>query len=369
MAVFLRFAGSFCFSALLAWGVSAQSVPATPPVKTSPVLLPPDFSGWTATAAPQAGNVPESIDAANAAVLKEYGLKDFATGDYRHGSGHIAVKAMRFVDATGAYGAFTYYRKPEMRAETIGSGAAGDADEVVFWAGTTMVDATGEHLGAAETTALNALAVALPQKAGPDAAPPSLPNHLPAEGLENGTAHYAIGPEAYQRSGGVLPPALVDFSRDAEVLTAQYKSHDGHGTLTLLEYPTPQIAAERAKAIDAALKAQPLPGNAAALAVKHSGPLVAVTSGSFSDAEVQRLLGAVKFEAAVTWNHPEGYVNEVKKTANFLLGVIYLIGILGAATILLGLFLGGGRALFRVLRGKSASTLNEDEFISLKLRS
>jgi hypothetical protein len=62
-------------------------------------------------------------------------------------------------------------------------------------------------------------------------------------------------------------------------------------------------------------------------------------------------------------------VNEVKKTANFLLGVIYLIGILGAAAILLGLFLGGGRALVRVLRGKPASTLNEDEFISLKLRN
>jgi hypothetical protein len=365
MAAYLRFAVSFCFSALLAWGVSAQSAPAP--------LLPAGFGGWTMAATGQTGNAPESIDAANAAALKEYGLKDFATGEYRRGSGHIAVKAMRFVDATGAYGAFTYYRKPEMRPETIGAGASGDAGEVVFWTGTTVVDATGEHLGAAETTALKALAVTLPQKAGPDAAPPSLPGHLPGQGLESGTVHYAIGPEAYQRSGGVLPPALIDFSRDAEALTAQYELQGGHGTLTLLEYPTPQIATERAKAIDAALKGilpQSLQGSSqGALAVKHSGPLVAVTSGAFSDAEAQRLLASVKFEAAVTWNHPEGYVNEVKKTANFLLGVIYLIGILGAAAILLGLFLGWGRALVRILRGKPASTLNEDEFISLKLRN
>jgi hypothetical protein len=35
--------------------------------------------------------------------------------------------------------------------------------------------------------------------------------------------------------------------------------------------------------------------------------------------------------------------------------------------VLLALFLGGGRVLIRRLRGKPASSLNDDDFISLKL--
>lgn len=75
----------------------------------------------------------------------------------------------------------------------------------------------------------------------------------------------------------------------------------------------------------------------------------------------------MKYDAEVTVNHPEGYVSEVKKTARLLLGIIYLTGILGASSLLLGVFLGGGRAVVRRLRGKPVSSLNDEDFISLKL--
>ena len=56
---------------------------------------------------------------------------------------------------------------------------------------------------------------------------------------------------------------------------------------------------------------------------------------------------------------------ETKKTFGLLANVIVFSGVLGLAAVLLGLFLGGGRALLRVLRGKSAAT--EAEFLSLHL--
>jgi hypothetical protein len=58
----------------------------------------------------------------------------------------------------------------------------------------------------------------------------------------------------------------------------------------------------------------------------------------------------------------------VSKTARLLLGIAYLTGILGGTAIILGLFFGGGRAALRRLRGKPVSTLNDEDFISLKLR-
>src|SRR5271170_3083169 len=363
--------------------------PTTPAAAQQP-LLPSSFAGWTAVAPLQTGTGHESADQANADVLKEYGLKDFAVGEYSQGGRHLTLHARRFVDATGAYGAFTFYRRPGMHAEDIGKGAAIGGNEALFWSETTLVDAVfgNASLGASSDSeacapvasgetcisvasskaTLKELAAAIPPAAGSEGIPPSLPRYLPARSLDASSVRYSIGPAAYARTGGVLPPELVDFSRDAEAVTAQYAARDGKGTLTVLEYPTPQIAIGRAKAIDEQLKQGVVAGgNATALGVYRSGPLVAITSGNFSTNEAQALLASVRYEAEVTWNHPEGYVSEVSKAAKLLLGILYLTAILGTASILLGLFLGGGRAIVRRLRGKPVSTLNDDDFISLKL--
>jgi hypothetical protein len=362
----------------LAQAKSASAPPPSPPstqgaapAAQAAALLPADFAGWTKNGPTETGTTPDAADRANADVLKEYGLKDFAVAHYDHGGGKATVRAMRFADATGAYGAFTFYRKAEMRTEDIGKGGAlnASANEVLFWNGQTLFDATFDHAGSAEIAALKQLAAGMPQMGGPEGLAPSLPNYLPHEQLDANSVRYAIGPLAYTRGGGALPPELIDFSLDAEAVTGQYAARDGKGTLTVLEYPTPQMAKARAKAIDDLLKAGSLPGsNAVAQSVHRSGPLVVVTSGNFSSKEAQDVLARVKYEAAITWNHPEGYVSEVGKTARLLLGILYLTGILGAGALLLGLFLGGGRALVRVMRGKSASTLNEEQFITLKLR-
>lgn len=345
----------------------SSSLPMPPRLGAQP-LLPSSFAGWTATAPLTIGTAAEGADQANADVLKEYGLKDFTLGEYTRGSNHVTLHARRFADATGAYGAFTFYRRPGMHAEDIGKGAASDGNHVLFWTGSTVIDAVFQK--APDQAALKELAAAIPQAAGSEDIPPNLPHYLPVQGLDASSVRYVIGPAAYAHTGGVLPPGLVDFSRDAEAVTAQYAAHDGKGALTVIEYPTPQIAVERAKAIEAQIKqGAAVEGNVAALGVHRSGPLVAVTSGNFSSHEAHALLGNVKYDAEVTWNHTEGYVSEVKKTARLLLGILYLTGILGGASILLGLFLGGGRALVRRLQGKPVSSLNDDDFISLKLEN
>jgi hypothetical protein len=371
--VFSVRAGSLlCLGLAFASSLALAQAVGSPPRAASP-LLPPSFGPWMASTPAQTGTDAAAVDAANASVLKEYGLKDFASDDYRHGAGKLTIKAMRFVDATGAYGAFTFYRKADMHPAEVGKEGAIDGSDAVFWTGTTVVDATADHFGPEERSALKALAAALPQNVGSESIPPSLPRYLPEKNLERSTVHYAIGPDAYAKTGGVLPPELIDFSRDAEVITAQYPERAGQGILTILEYPTPQMAAERAKAIGAALKGASLPTglqheSPAALQVKWSGPLVAVASGDLSAEEAGALLDGVKYEASVTLSQePKAPNSEVKKTASLLLGIVYLTGILGAAALLLGIFLGGGRAVFRVLRGKPVSTLNDDDFISLKL--
>ncbi|MGA8530298.1 MAG: DUF6599 family protein [Acidobacteriaceae bacterium] len=320
------------------------------PVSSGPVL-PHAFAGWTQTSSAQTA-VPNPADAA---VLQEYGLTQSASASYASGSHRLTVRAWHFQDATGAYGAFTFFRQPEMHVENLGSGGAASGDHDLFWTGMTVVDATFAHPVPKENAILSALAAELPKAQGTQGVPPSLPDYLPKTQLSATSVHYVIGPAAWGRLGSAVPAATIDFSQDAEAVTAQY----GAASLTLIMYPTPQIAGSHLKTVDALPK--PL-----GLTAGRTGPLLAIVSG-VPHAQAEVLLKQVKFNDYVTINHPEGYVPETVKLYRLLFGITMLVVVLISSAVLLGLFLGGGRALYRFLRGKPASALSEEEFISLHL--
>lgn len=349
-------------------------------------LLPARFGDWTRGIVSSV-----SLQAANSAALKEFGLEQGKQTKYSHDGETVAVQVWQFPDATGAYGAFTMLRSGGMKTLRIGprivtaklavKGAkkakaqkalplpltyfngAQDAEHFLFWKGSLLVDATFAQPVADEVAVLTRLAAGLPGTMGSRGTPPSLPEQLPLDGLERGSVRYAIGPAGYARENGVLPAEVVNFGTDAEVVTAQY----GKGTLTVISYPTPEIALAREAAVASVLKSGVVPGAMDALRVKRAGPLVALTSGKFTQAEADTLLKDVKFQGTVAMDRVKPQESEVAKTAKLLVGIASLTVILGLASILLGFFLGGGRAMYRVMRGKPASTLADEEFISLEL--
>jgi hypothetical protein len=175
----------------------------------------------------------------------------------------------------------------------------------------------------------------------------------------------------------VLPPELISFDRGAEAVTATYTLRSGPATLTLIDYPTPQIAAAQETRIRAYIKAgsqaqpawpKPLQdSDLVSLEVRRSGPLVALVSGDAIPEESHKLLATVHFESDLT-SIPQPMESEVSKTSKLLIGITELVLIGSAAAILLGFFLGGGRALYRIARGKPLSSVYEEEFTSLNLR-
>src|SRR5277367_4999243 len=372
----LRPLPALVFAAAVSCGVVlAKTEPKAP---APPPILPSDFAGWHIAAPPTSSVAMEAADAANADLLKEDGFAQFASATYTRNGDKLSVRAIRFEDASGAYAAYTFYRRPGLPKQEVGFGGVFDGTRVLFWQSATVVDATFDHLTAMSAAELRELAGYLPKAAGGAGIPPPLPGYLPQAGLDAQSSRYALGPIGYVRGGGLLPPSLVDFARGAEVLTAGYTRHDGNGSLTLIDYPTPQIAAERERTAAAFLAAGNSPAaqwpsqladsSGVALQSRRSGPLVAITSGSFSSEDAHKLLSDVNYSADVTWNHPQGYVSEVSKTAKLLVGIITLTAILGGTALLLGIFFGGGRALYRRLRGKPVSSLADAEFISLHLR-
>jgi len=378
-----------CSLALLACTLPAQTPPPPPKTVAAPTqpvpapkpaasLLPDSFSGWVATAPPKALTDPAQADAANAAPLKEYDFTDAMQADYKRGRETLTLHALRFRDASGAYGAYTFYRQNGWPKEDVGIGAASDHNRVLFWTGNTVVDATFSHIGPMSGSELRDLAGRLPAPGGNRAIAPPILGNLPTQQLDGQTTHYALGPAGYAGSGGVLPPDLVGFDRGAEVVTANYTLRSNPATLTVINYPTPQMAAAQEAKIRAYLKAgsaaqpawpKPLQdSDAASLEVRRSGPLVALVSGDAIPDDAHKLLGMVHFEADLTTIPAPPGESDVSKTAKLLMGIVVLVVVAACAALLLGFFLGGGRALYRVARGKPASSVFEEEFIHLDLR-
>lgn len=340
-------------------------------------LLPDEFDGWVTAEPSKATTDPAQADPANAAALKEYGFNASVVASYKREGETLNLRALRFDDASGAYGAYSYYRQNGWPKVEIGNGGASDKNRVLFWVGTTVVDATFSRIDPESAGELREIAHQLPVTNGSRALLPPVLACLPQQKLDPQTTHYAVGPAGYVGAGGVLPPALVNFDKGAETITANYSLISGSATLTLIDYPTPQIAHAQVDAIRAYLKAgskatpswpKPLgDSDTASLEVRGSGPVVAIVSGDAVPEESHRLLESVHFEAEMT-AIPQPVESEIEKTGRLLLGITALSLIGAAAAILLGGFLGGGRALYRVATGKPASSMYDVEFIHLDLK-
>jgi hypothetical protein len=340
-------------------------------------LLPDAFDGWVTADPIQSLTVPAQADPANTATLKEYGFTFGALAHYRREGDTLTLRALRFIDASGAYGAYSFYRPNGWAKEQIGTGAASNKGHVIFWRGDTVVDATFSRVGPMSAGELREVARQLPEPSGNRSVAPPILAYLPQSALDGQTTHYALGPAGYTGGGGVLPAGVVGFDRDAETVTANYSLSSGPATLTIVEYPTPQIAEVQESAIRAYIKAgsqaqppwpKPLQdSDTASLEVRRSGVLVALVSGDAIRDESHRLIEAVHYEADLT-SIPQSGESDVAKTSRLLLGIAGIVIVGSLAAILLGFFLGGGRALYRIAHGKPASSVYDEEFIHLDLR-
>jgi hypothetical protein len=351
--------------ALAGMGVAQQSIAISTPEAP---LLPQSFGQWKA-AAPLAVSYPYLLANLSKSALEEDGPVRSAVSDYSRAGKAIHVEAIQFGDRTGAFSAFTLAERPEMKpGRELGvanavRAVAPDGNAVLFTVGSTIVlvfNATADDI-----PSLRPLAEGLPKVFGNTGVAPLLPSLTPEKGLVAGSLRYALGPATYAAEGGVLPAHSVGWEKSAEAVTAQYDDRRGKETLTLLLYPTPMIAGSFAKAFKDGLGGMG-PGFAQAR-VRREGELVALASGSFSGDDAERLVDDSHLRQEVSFDKDVQPVfhTEVQKTASLLMSIAILCGVLMGAAVLLGLFLGVGRAWFRVLRGKPAAV--EIEFLSLHL--
>jgi hypothetical protein len=341
---------------------------------TVPSVLPNEFGGWQVNGTVMKSDDATVADPASAAVLKEYGFKHLEKAEYTRDDGRkLSIKAAVFDDASGAYGAFTYYQTPVMLEEKIGGQAGSLNNRVLFFQGNVLVDALFDRLSAMSAAELRELAGDLPQPVGNARNLPTLRMYLPTRNFEKNTAKYILGPVSLDRTGSPLRSSVVDFKSGAEVVLGKYSATAGDATLMLIAYPTPQIAAEKLRQIDAAhqVTAQQ-PGVASIVDVgpffdKRTGPIVVIAAGPLSQSEARSMLGSISYEADVTWNE-NTYATKRDNLANLLFNVIVLCGIVVGLALVAGVGFGGVRILMkRLFPGRVFDRSEETEIISLHL--
>jgi hypothetical protein len=340
----------------------------------APAMLPQGFGGWQMQGSPQTSTDPAVADPTNAAVLKEYRFSDLATSTYTRDDGRtLKIRAARFADASGAFGAYTFYLQPEMANEQLGDQGASVGQRVLFYRGHVLVDAQFSQESAMSVAQLRELAGALPQPGGNSGILPPFIEFMPHRGYVRNTQKYVMGPAALAAQAPPVAADLVDFNASSEVSLARYNTSSGEATLMLISYPTPQLAAEHLRRIDAAHQmAPPHAGvsnveSAGPFFDKRTGPIIAIATGPVSDSDAKSLLGMVNWEASVTW-HQASDNQQVRDLYTLMLNIVILGGILGGLAIVAGIAFGGIRILMkRWYPDKVFDRPEQMEFISLRL--
>ena len=337
-----------------------------PPNKANGNILPDTFGGWTLKSPPQISKDPALADSTNPDLLKEYGFTDFEGATYTRPDGRtLAIKAARFEDASGAYGAFTFYKSPEMLNEKIGDQGYSLNNRVLFYRGNVVVDAVFQQLSAMSAAELRELAGDLPRPQGTEVNLPALPTYLPKINYVKNTARYIVGPVALQKVQAPLSPQFVDFSKGAEVVLGDYDFSGTPAHLMLIGYPTPQIAQDEVKRIESAEQAHQL--GSAPLSARRTGPIIAILTGAVSSGDAKSFLDRINYDASITWNE-NTYVSPRDNVGNLIVGVIMLAAVLCGIAVVAGVAFGGFRILMkRLFPDKIFDRPEQMEIIALHL--
>lgn len=361
---------SIIFACLVGVAFAANPLPTQ-----APGLLPQSFGGWQMQGTPRTSSDPTVVDAGNARVLQEYRFTDLASATYTRDDGRtLKIRAARFADASGAFGAYTFYLRPDMNKEQIGDQGSSVGDRVLFYRGHVLVDAQFSKETPMSGAELRELAGTLPKPGGNAGNLPSFIQFFPTRNYVTNTQKYVMGPQALAAIASPVSTDLVDFGASAEASLAHYQTPSGEATLMLISYPTPQLAVEHLRRIDAAH--QVANQNSSGISEiagsgtffdKRTGPIVAIASGGISDSDAKALLGRVNYEANVTWNTPSENT-EVRQLYSLVLNIVVLCAILAGLAIIAGVAFGGVRILVkRFFPDRVFDRPEQMEFISLHL--
>jgi hypothetical protein len=282
-------------------------------------------------------------DSSEAAIVAEVGFLRYARRGFQvEGGGQLTIEILRARDERSAYSLFSLLRSTGPNPGPPGESFAEAENTLTFMKGSFWVRVAGPN----PAGLLKRAAISVSNRIGPrDQVVPSLVSHLPRAGLVAGTTRYFLGPRAYDIFASKPPNFQFDFQPEMEIVQADYALNAQNGNLSLVNFPTGQIARDYFDRFAERIK----PG-AQRLYTRRVGPIVAILAGNFDPNSADEILGDIKFVYSIKWIYDKN-----NRSSTTVWGVP--VGILGTVvrsllltSLLCGLsiLLGVGLAAFRM---------------------
>ena len=374
------------FGLVMAFGLSALF--STP--LAAQAILPSSVGTWASTGAATQAPAQQIEQLVNdrANVLREYGITSGERREYADGNDKTTVTLYRMVDPSAAFGAFTFFRDPDMALPgpvTSASYAAGKRGHALLVVGNLFMEVVSakHEMSGAE---LNTLAQSIAAQADRRPYPP-IAGFLPKAGLIPGTERYVLGPLALAQvfpSGATTRTDWAGFASSAEAIVGRYRLpgepskpssgglRSAEGVLLLILYPTQQLAADRYDALSKsfALNVEPgeLTGRPAVFGTRSSA-LIALLSGAESREIAAGLLNQVHYSSDVTWNEPTHNITD-PTISTIVVGAILDTGAIMLLVVAASIGFGGFRLLAKLVApGKIFDRNAEVEILQLGINS
>ena len=284
----------------------------------------------------------------DAGLLAEAGLEESLTRPYSNGSQTLNVRVERFHDPSGAYEAYTALLDTDLEPSTVGQLTAIGHGRLIMLMGNFLVIVDQPQL--ASTTDLRQLSDVVRKFADTTPLPP-IRGFLPP-GFTDGTQRYALGPAAFQAALGKLGESEfapltkeAGFDFGAEAIFVNYQKAKESGVLLLIDYPTPQLAEQHLRHLDAALSPAE---KQAGTTVERKGSLLSLVLRPPSSAFAAELRSGVHYQTEVTWNEPTHKLTDPPWVVILGKILIFTLLFMGLA-IAVGAAFGGLRVLLKTL--------------------
>lgn len=268
-----------------------------------------------------------ALNAPDVPLYQEYGFQEAEQAEFSGPAGSFKISGWKVKDSTGALALFEALVPANATPSKLAVLSAEMPSGAILAYGNFVFEYSGRK---PEKDDVEALLIQLKQVER--SALPALLEFVPKEGLVPNSERYILGPVSLERFAPKITPSLAALHLSVEGQTARYKTGSGELTMTILNYPLPNMARERQAALL----------EAGAIA-KRSGPLVAViflTPGDAPNADdAERVLARVDYESKLT--RQSVGTPPAQGLANIVLTGFLLAGVAFGASILAGIWLGG----------------------------
>ena len=308
-------------------------------------------------------------------LVSDVGFIRYERADYS-GASPLSIEIFTLLDSTAAYSLLTLLGESPVQPGPPGDAFTAGSDGFLFARSRIFVRILGKDGNVAPKELLEKSAAVIGAKTErlSGGARPGLIEYFPPDGYDASSLRYFPSRDAYNTWTGGKAPEYINTNYDVEIATARYLAGNRRGTVSMLKFPTPELAEEYYDELAALVATVP---DGLSIYARRAGPLVACLEGDFDPVSAGRLLSEVKFSYSLHWIDEDGGNGGrivwgipsviLLTVANSLI----LCLVITIFAVLLGLALGAGNFALRQYRDKhSAEPLDDypDNWLNLKKR-